>query len=203
MGNKLDNEVQPRSHPIVKGGPRSNEVINDIEEGPTFVAVGWRRAELFSDSEKLSNRQSCRPPPAYDSKQDLFVPSDLGSWVQLPVHTGVCDNEPNYEGVTVTCPCYHGRVWCLGFLGSDRDGVGRWMLDLQVECWGPWPVLRLSCQFTAECLVAVLKMSSLLSFWQELRLSLVLFTKYSQLFSPLVEFYFPMYFKIECGHVTC
>lgn len=37
--NKLDNEVQPRPQPIVKGEPMSNEVINDIEERPTFVAV--------------------------------------------------------------------------------------------------------------------------------------------------------------------
>lgn len=141
-------------------------------------------------------------PPMTPSRIYLY-PQILARESSCLMHTGVCDNEPNYEGVTVTCPCYHGRVWCLGFLGSDRDGVERWMLDLQVECWGPWPVLLLSCQFTAECLVAVLKMSSLLSFWQELRLSLVLFTKYSQLFSPLVELYFPMYFKIECGHVTC
>lgn len=42
--------------------------------------------------------RAARPPPAWGSKQDLFVPANLGSWVQLPGAHGVCDNEPNYEG---------------------------------------------------------------------------------------------------------
>lgn len=69
------------------------------------------------------------------------------------------------------------------------------------ECRGPRSVLQLDCQFSAELPVAALKMSSL-SFWQEPKLSLVPFTSYFQLPSPLVGFDVLICCKVRCGRMT-
>ena len=102
---------------------------------------------------------------------------------------------------------WSSRVWCLGSLWSD-GGVWRWISCLWVECRGPWPVSQPDCKFTAELLVAVLKMTSLTPSplsgrsWGCHECCLPNISNFP-IFSPRLGLYFISCFKVRCGHETC
>lgn len=68
--NKLDNEVRPRSHPIMKGEPMLNEVNYDIEEGPTLRLFDEDIQDFLVILKSYPTGRAARPPLAYGSKQD-------------------------------------------------------------------------------------------------------------------------------------
>lgn len=85
--------------------------FNDPEEEPHPFGCLMNTLRMFSDSKKLI-QQAEMPWPAFDGcRLDPFAPLQIVAVEpSYLVHTVGCEDEPNCEGVSVTCPCDQGSV---------------------------------------------------------------------------------------------